>query len=58
MSLSGTLTLDTLTTLDIPPQHNVLVVFRPTEGCIGIVTDAGQDAVDAAALVEQRDRGV
>jgi hypothetical protein len=30
---------------------------RPTEGRIAIVTDAGWDAVDAAALGAQRDAG-
>jgi hypothetical protein len=36
------------TALLIPPSH-------PTEGRIAIVTDAGRDAVDAAALGAQRD---
>jgi hypothetical protein len=38
------------TDLLIPPSH-------PTEGRIAIVTDAGWDAVDAAALGVQRDAG-
>src|ERR1700694_2330338 len=36
--------------LELPP-------FRPTEGRIAIVTDAGRDAVDAAALGMRGDGG-
>ena len=40
-----------------PKSHLELFVSRPTEGRIMIVTDAGWDAVDAAALGAQRDAG-
>ena len=35
----------------------LIPLSRPTEGRIAIVTNAGRDAVDAAALGAQRDAG-
>ena len=40
-----------------PKSRLELSLSRPTEGRIAIVTDAGWDAVDAAALGAQRDAG-
>jgi hypothetical protein len=40
-----------------PKSHLELSLSRSTEGRIAIVTDAGWDAVDAAALSAQRDAG-
>src|SRR5712664_3285463 len=39
-----------------PKSHLELFASRPTEGRIAIVTDAGWDAVDAAALGARWDR--
>src|SRR6266704_924044 len=38
-----------------PKSHLELSPSRPTEGRIAIVTDAGRDAVDAAAFCARRD---
>ena len=38
-----------------PKSHLELSPSRPTEGRIAIVTDAGWDAVDAAAFCARRD---
>jgi hypothetical protein len=39
-----------------PKSHLELSLSRPTEGRIAIVTNAGRDAVDAAAFCMRRDR--
>jgi len=40
-----------------PKSHLELSPSRPTEGRIAIVTDAGWDAVDAAALAREGSAG-
>jgi hypothetical protein len=58
---SSDLPLSSPLTQNICPSHltqisEVVALSRPTEGRFAIVTNAGRDAMDAAASVRDRDR--